>query len=145
MIQLVRIFEGLPDGFAALRTEAAAEGHRHMDRLEADFESGAQRFDRDGESLLAAFVEGELAGIGGITHEPGETAEPALRMRRLYVAPSYRRGGVARAIASALAQEGFSHVALITVHAGNPGADAFWQAQGFTAVEGRPWSHQLRR
>jgi GNAT superfamily N-acetyltransferase len=145
MIQLVRIFHDLPEGFEALRAEAVAEGHRHMDRLAEDFASGVQRFDRDGEVLLAAFVEGELAGIGGVTHEPTEMIEPALRMRRLYVAQARRRDGVARTIAAALAQEGFGHVALITVHAGNPGADAFWEAQGFTPVDGHPWSHELRR
>ena len=144
MIQLVRIFDDLPEGFDILRAEAAAEGHQHMARLAADFESGAQRFDRDGEALLAAFVGGALAGIGGLTIEPTETAEPALRMRRLYVAKAHRRAGVARTLATALIQEGLGHAALLTVHAGNPGADAFWEAQGFKPVQGRAWSHELR-
>jgi GNAT superfamily N-acetyltransferase len=145
MIQLVRIFDDLPEGFDALRAEAAAEGHGNMDRLAVDWASGAQRFDREGEALLAAFVDGELAGIGGITVEPTATEAAALRMRRLYVARPHRRGGVARTIASALAQEAFGSAAWITVHAGNPGAEAFWEAQGFIRVRGRPWSHELRR
>ncbi len=116
-----------------------------MDRLAADFESGVQRFDRDGEALLAALVGGELAGVGGLTFEPTPTDEPALRMRRLYVRKAHRRAGVAQTIATALVQEGFGHAALITVHAGNPGAAAFWLAQDFTAVSDRPWSHELRR
>lgn len=144
-VQLVRISDELPTDFPRLRAEADAEGHRHMARLETDWASGAQRFDREGEALLAAFAGGELVGIGGLTHEPEPAGEPALRMRRLYVSPDARRSGVARAIASALTQEGFGHVALLTVHAGNPGADAFWGAQGFTLVSGRPWSHELRR
>lgn len=145
MIQLIRIFDDLPEGFDALRAEATAEGHRNMNRLAADFESGAQRFDRDGEALLAALVGGELAGIGGLTLEPTESSEPTLRMRRLYVGTAHRRAGVARTIVMALVQEGFGYAGLLTVHAGNPGADAFWIAQGFTPVEGRAWSHELRR
>jgi GNAT superfamily N-acetyltransferase len=145
MIQLVRIFDHLPEGFDRIRAEAAAEGHRHMDRLADDWTSGAQRFDGDGQALLAAFLDGDLVGVGGITREPTVVTELALRMRRLFVSARARRAGVARAIASALAQEGFGHAALITAHAGNPGADAFWEAQGFRRVDGRPWSHELRR
>lgn len=145
MIQLVRIMDALPDGFEQLCDEAKAEGHRHMARLADDWACGAQRFDRDGEALLAAYLEGDLVGVGGLTLEPTPTAEPALRMRRLYVSPGSRRAGVARAIASALAQEALGQVALITVHAGDDGAARFWEAQDFKPVEGRPWSHELRR
>ncbi len=145
MIQLVRVFDDLPEGFAALRDEAQAEGHRHMSRLAEEWTSGAQRFAGDGEALLAAMLGGDLVGVGGITLEPTEASESALRMRRLYVAPRARRMGVARTLATALAQEGFGHAALITVHAGNPAADLFWEAQDFERVSGRPWSHELRR
>lgn len=145
MIQLIRIFDDLPEGFAALRAEADAEGHRHMSRLADEWASGVQRFDKDGEALLAAMFGGDLAGVGGVTREPIDTVEPALRMRRLYVSRRARRSGIGRVLATALVQEGFGHAALITVHAGNPDAGAFWEAQDFTPVSGRPWSHELRR
>ncbi|MBT9470658.1 MAG: GNAT family N-acetyltransferase [Pseudomonadota bacterium] len=145
MIQLVRIIDELPGDFERLRTAAAAEGHRHIERLDEDWNSGAQRFAGDGEALLAAYQGGELVGIGGVTREPSETAEPALRMRRLFVSPQARRTGVARTIVAALAQEGFDNAALITVHAGDPAAGAFWEAQGFQPVTGLAWSHELRR
>ncbi|WP_304175524.1 GNAT family N-acetyltransferase [Phenylobacterium aquaticum] len=141
MIQLVRIEDGLPEGFERLRAEAAAEGHRHMDRLAAEWAAGEPRF----VALLAALAGGGLAGIGGLTVEPEPSEEPALRMRRLYVGPAHRRDGVGRAIATALIQEAFGQTALITVHAGGDAAAAFWEAQGFTSVANRPWSHQLRR
>jgi GNAT superfamily N-acetyltransferase len=141
MLQLVRLESDLPDGFERLRAEADAEGHRHMARLADELASGATRF----EALLAAFVDGEFVGVGGMTLEPGETHEPALRMRRLYVSPRARRTGVARTLASALLQEALDRVALVTVHAGGPEAAMFWEAQGFDAVRGRAWSHQLSR
>jgi GNAT superfamily N-acetyltransferase len=139
MLQLVRIERDLPDGFARLRAEADAEGHAHMDRLAQELASGATRF----EALFAAFEDGELVGIGGITAEPSGTLEPAIRMRRLYVLPRARRRGVARTLASALLQEALDQVGLVTVHSDGPQAAAFWEAQGFAPADGFAWSHQL--
>lgn len=145
MIQLVRIIDELPDDFERLRTEAAANGHRHIERLSQDWNSGTQRFANDGEALLAAYQAGELVGIGAITREPSKIAEPALRLRRLFVSPGARRNGVARSIVAALIQEGFDSAALLTVHAGDATAVTFWEAQGFRNVAGQAWSHELRR
>lgn len=144
-LQLVRVVDALPEGFGPLRAAADAEGHRNMRRLGDDWASGAQRFDREGEVLLAAFVDGDLAGVGAVTQEPEPADKPALRMRRLYVAPRFRRQGVARAIANALLQESLAHAALITVHAGGDVAARFWESQGFHPCSEHPWSHELRR
>lgn len=141
MLHLVSLETELPDGFDALRAEADAEGHRNMARLAEELAMGATKF----EALLAATLGGELAGIGGMTLEPEPSAEPAIRMRRLYVAPRARLAGVGRALASALIQEAWDQVGLVTVHAGTPGAGRFWEAQAFRPVEDRPWSHELRR
>ena len=145
MIQLVRIIDDLPDDFERLRAEAAADGHRHIERLSQDWNNGTQRFADDGEALLAAYQAGELVGIGAITREPSTITEPALRLRRLFVSPGARRNGVARTIVAALVQEGFDNAALLAVHAGDAIAVAFWEAQGFQPVAGQAWSHELRR
>lgn len=141
MLQLIRIEDDLPEGFETLRAEAASEGYRHMDRLAAEHAAGRCSF----VALFGALLGGDLVGVGGLTLEPEPQEEPALRLRRLYVRPGARRQGVARTLSSALCQEGLDQVALLTVHAGDARAAAFWEAQGFKPVEGRPWSHQLRR
>lgn len=141
MLQLIRIEADLPEGFAALRDAAASEGYRHMDRLAAEHAAGRSSF----VALFGALLGGDLVGIGGLTPEPATPDVPALRLRRLYVRPQARRQGVARTLASALTQEGLDQVALLTVHAGDARASAFWAAQGFTPIEARPWSHELRR
>jgi len=140
MAQLVRVIEALPDGFAALRAEAEAEGHRHMARLAQEWADRPGLF----HALLAAFEGGELAGIGAITDEPEAADEPAWRMRRLYVPKRARRRGVARTIVNALLQEALDNVRLVTVHAGGAEAGRFWEAMDFTPVEGRAWSHEFR-
>lgn len=137
MLRLTRVDDALPAGFEVLRAEAEAEGHRHMTRLEDEFRLGSQAF----IAVFAAWTGGALAGIGALTPEPTPAAEPTLRMRRLYVRPPFRRQGVARALASALLQEAMGSGARVTVHAGGPEASMFWEAQGFTPVEGAPWSH----
>ncbi|WP_337188219.1 GNAT family N-acetyltransferase [Phenylobacterium sp.] len=137
-VQLVRIGRELPEGFDALRAEADAEGHRHMSRLAADMAETPEMF----TALLAAFEDGELVGIGGLTPEPA--APSARRMRRLFVTARARRRGVARRLASALLEEALHQTRTVTVHAGNPGAERFWEAMGFEAVENRPWTQAFR-
>src|SRR6516165_2427977 len=92
MPTLQRVIEELPATLAALREEARAEGYRFVERLVTDWESGTIRFDRQGEALLAARLHCVLAGIGGLTFHP--VVPDALRMRRFYVRPAYRRSGV---------------------------------------------------
>ena len=137
MLPLVRINDSLPDGFDALSAEADAEGHRHMTRLAAEIAATPEMF----TVLLAAFEDGELVGIGGVTPEP--TDPSAQRMRRLFVAARARRRGVARTLANALLSEALQHAPLVTVHAGNPGAERFWEAMGFTPATDRAWSHSF--
>lgn len=134
MVQLVRLTDGLPEGFDALMALATAEGHRNMTRLADEVATGSTAF----IALLAAMSGGGLVGIGGMTLEPEPAPEPAIRMRRLYVAPSARREGVARTLVSALLQEAWDQVDLVTVHAGSQEAGWFWEAQGFSVVEGLP-------
>lgn len=141
MLQLVRLDRDLPEGFERLRAEAEAEGHRHLTRLAQELAAGATRF----EALFAAFDDGEFLGVGGMTVEPSDAPQPALRMRRLYVSRRARRLGVARALANALLQEALDQVGLVTVHAGGGEAARFWEAMGFGVVAGQAWSHQLQR
>lgn len=144
MLQLVRLFDELPDGFDDLVAEASGEGVRNMARLADGWAKGA-RFQDDGEALLAAFLAGELAGIGGMSVDAA-ASEPARRLRRFYVRRAVRHRGVATALASALIHEGFDSVGLLTVNAGASKAAApFWEAQGFVADASGPWTHVLRR
>lgn len=149
MLQLVRIFDELPEGFDDLVAEASGEGVRNMALLAEGWRpenahTGA-RFQDDGEALFAAFLVGELAGIGGLSVELA-ASKPARRLRRFYVRPAMRRRGVATALASALIHEGFDSVGLLTVNAAaSPAAGRFWEAQGFVADETGPWTHVMRK
>lgn len=144
MLQLVRLFDELPDGFDDLVAEASGEGVRNMTKLAEGWANGA-RFQDDGEAILVAFLAGELAGIGALSVEPA-ASEPARRLRRFYIRPALRRRGVATALASGLIHEGFDSVGLLTVNAkASKAAAAFWEAQGFAPDTSGPWTHLMRR
>ena len=140
--KLQRVIEELPAGFDALRAEARAEGYLFVERLATDWLSGTTRFDRAGEALLAARVDGVLAGIGGLTIEP--VVPDALRMRRFYIRLAYRRSGIGRKLATALLDGTRSATGLVTVNAA-PASAAFWESLGFApdARDGHTHIQQL--
>ena len=136
------VIDELPAGFDALRAEAHAEGYRFVERLATDWMSGTIRFDREGEALLAARLNGVLAGIGGLTIEP--VVPDAMRMRRFYVRRAYRRGGIGRKLATALLERARGASRLVTVNAA-PASAAFWESLGFAPDprDGHTHVHQL--
>jgi GNAT superfamily N-acetyltransferase len=127
LVRLQPVVDELPADFDTVRAEARAEGCRFLDRLASDWASGAMRFDRPGEALLAAYSEGVLAAIGGITTDP--IVPDALRMRRFCVRPAFRRTGIGGQIAQALLNSVRS-VPLVTVNAAVK-SNPFWETLGF--------------
>ena len=140
-LELEPVLEALPVGFDALRADALAEGFRQVERLAADWEARTTRFDRDGEALLAARLNGVLVGIGGLTIEP--VVPDALRMRRFYVRPAFRRIGVGRQLVTALLAGGNGDRS-ITVNAA-PASIAFWESVGFNPDPRDGHTHILSR
>ncbi len=142
-VQIARVEDELPEGFVALRAQAEAEGVRNMALLAAQWAGEDNPF-RDPGALFAAFVEGDLAGLGGVTRQSGLN-RPAMRMRRLYVAPAARRLGVGRTLAAAMIQQGLQSAdQLISNARATPAAAPFWEAMGFVrAPEGMGYSHWM--
>jgi GNAT superfamily N-acetyltransferase len=132
----------LPAGFEALREAARGERHTHMERLAADWAIGANRFNAPGEALLAAFADGSLAGVGGMTIDPADPA--ALRMRRFYVLPAFRRHGVGRRLAEALMATARRTANDVVLNAEAELAVRFWEALGFVPERRDGHTHVLR-
>lgn len=134
-----------PVGFAQLRADAEAEGYDHIERLANEWDDGSVRFQLDGEALFVALIADHLCGIGGLTHDPDLSPEEALRVRRLYVRPEYRRQGVGRVLLRRIIQHGLRHAPTLVANAGEPPAPAFFEASGFSPVEGSGHTHRLSR
>jgi GNAT superfamily N-acetyltransferase len=142
MITIRRINDELPQGFELLRHAADEEAFNMLRTLAEEWASGANRFDKPGEALVAAFDGAMLLGMGGISQDrqvPG-----ALRMRRFYVGPPHRRRGVASAVAAALLDRPESQGKLITLNAPRAEAARFWEALGFVRDERDGHTH-IRR
>lgn len=68
-IQLTSVTPDSP-GFAELRSQSMAEGFNMLRRLEDNWLSGLNRFDRPGEKLIGASVDGVIVGVGGLNIHP---------------------------------------------------------------------------
>jgi GNAT superfamily N-acetyltransferase len=142
MLQLVQVVNDLPAGFEMMRAEAGAEGYRHLERLAADWTVHAVRFEREGEALLAAQVDGAPAGIGGLTREAAVPG--AFRMRRFYIRSPFRRQGIGSKLALDLIERAFRAGRLVTVNAGNVDAAPFWETLGFAPNLRDGYTHVLQ-
>lgn len=142
VIQIAPVQAVLPADLRELQKEARAEGFRFVDRLADEWAAGTNRFAREGEVLLAARLEGRLAGIGGLTWELALTG--AFRMRRFYVRPAYRRLAIGRGLVKALLARPRPPGTVLIVHAGTSLAPAFWEALGFRPEPGDGYSHVRR-
>jgi len=133
-VTLRRIKDELPVGFQNLMQRSRDEGIKNMSMLQDNWLSGAERFNKNGAALFGAFFESELIGLGGTTKELGYTA-PAMRMRRLFVLPHWRRKGVAGLIAHHCMDWGLQSAKTLTCNAqASDAAAPFWERMGFEPV-----------
>lgn len=120
----------MPAALGALATMADSEGIRNVSFVVERWNDGGQRFDGPSEALLAAVVDGEVVAVGGLTSCPH--VEGALRVRRFYVAPAWRRRGVATALARELIESARGSTQVVTCNAqASEAAGPFWESLGF--------------
>lgn len=142
---IVRVQVELPEDIELLAEAADAEGVPNVRKLISAWRSNEQRFDQNGAALFAAHVQGRLAGVGGVKAELN-LVEPAMRMHRFFVHPSYRRLGVGRRLAQAAMTHALSQVGVLTCHARASSAAApFWESLGFVTVNQPHFTHLFRR
>ncbi len=138
-----RVTELAPGGLDALLAESEQAGSLIVRRLVHEWASGANRFDRPGESLFAARIEGRLVGVCGLNIDPYSPELRLGRVRHLYVLSAYRRRGIGRQLVAeviAAARGRFDHLRLST---GNPVAARFYEGLGFRVAEAAHCTHVL--
>ena len=137
----VRRTHELPSDLALLAARGRAEGFSFVDRLIAEWQSGANRFDAPGELFLCAWVDQRLAGFGGLNRDPYYDEADAGRVRHVYVEPDARRRGVGALLVGAIveqARESFSILRLRTRQAA-----PFYERLGFTPIGEPDATHRL--
>ncbi len=155
-VRLIKAADPLPAGLDDLAIEATAAGIRNVGTLIQQWESGDNRFNREGEALIIAVASGRVqsdfasqsgvaaVGVGGLSQCPDVPG--ALRVRRFYVATAWRRRGIARAIALRLISTGFAHTETLTCNArASAAAPPFWEHLGFEPTDRPGITHVLHR
>jgi len=116
---------------------------RLVRRLVDEWRDGSNRFDRPGEALFGAWLDGRLVGVCGLNVDPYAGDDRVGRLRHLYVLSASRRLGVGRALMAevlAAARERFETLRLSTT---NPAAARLYESFDFRPMTARDCTHVL--
>ena len=127
-----------PALLAGLAADAEADGRRIVSRLIAEWLDGRNRFDRPGERAYFAVDGGRVVAVCGLNVDPFADDPAVGRVRRMYVAVAHRRKGAGSAMLKELADEAKSHFRTLHLRTDDAGASAFYEANGFSRVDGDP-------
>lgn len=120
----------LPPQILTLEKEAIGEGFRFLTRLIAEWHSRANRFDAPGECLMAAYLNQQLIGIGGLSVDPYAENNTA-RLRRVYVAASSRGKHVGQTLVKALVEHAALRFEILRLSTDTSEGNAFYLHCGF--------------
>jgi GNAT superfamily N-acetyltransferase len=136
MFYIVRIVDLPIDELLPLLEESKRIGFRFVERLIAEWESGENRFDKDGEALFIARDDKKIVGICGINIDPYLDDPQVGRVRHLYVIAEERRKGVGRELVQRVFEEARKHFLYLRLRAANEDSYRFYSALGFSSVYG---------
>lgn len=139
----LRPIDGVDPAIGPLLDSAACEGHLFVRRLIDDWQTGANRFDRAGEVFLGAFLDGNLAGIGGLNRDPYAADGGTGRLRHVYVSPNARRSGVGRRLVLRLISYGRDTFQVLRLRTVTPEGAAFYAALGFGESDESDATHRI--
>lgn len=130
--KLIEITELSQIDLTEMIAESKRFGFNMIARLKDEWERGVNRFDQQGEFLLASIKNEQVIGIGGITNDPYHPLRKYGRIRRMYVMQKYRRHGIGSEILKAVISRGKPYYDLITLRApADQSADHFYEQIGF--------------
>jgi len=133
-----------PEAFAPLIEEADAAGLAFLSRLRDEWLSGFLRFERPGERLLGAFVDGRLVGVGGMSHDPYQPADGLGRVRHLYVLRAFRRRGIARHLMAEILARAGPDFTTLRLRTNSLEAGRLFESLGFQRADRADETHRLR-
>ena len=132
MAPFIERLQDLPvDGLAALLAESEQAGLRFVRRLVEEWASGANQFDRSGETLFGARSGGRLVGVCGLNVDPYAADERVGRVRHLYVLSSFRRLGVGQRLVAEVVEAARGRFDNLHLRTENPAAAQFYETLGF--------------
>ncbi len=141
----IQLITALPPQIQALEEQASAEGFRFLTRLIEEWQTGANRFEAQGECLMTAYLGDRLVGIGGLTRDPF-AGQDIGRLRRVYIANEARNQNIGRRLVNQLVEYATEHFRMVRLSTDNPDAAAFYLRCGFQQLDDDHATHvQLLR
>ena len=135
LVSMHPIVERLPDltsdRIGDLLTESEGAGLRMVRRLVDEWETGANRFDRPGEDLFGAWLDGQLVGVCGLNIDPYAGNEHTGRVRHLYVLAAFRRRGIGRRLVLQIMEAARGRFSDLRLRTNDPAAARLYEALGF--------------
>jgi len=138
VVRLLQLPSSFASSFGRLVAASESEGLEFVRRLEREWHSGVNRFDRPGELLLGGFFGEELVAIGGLNVDPYMSDPDVGRVRHVFVAPEWRDAGVGSVLVRAILAAGFPHFARIRLRTANARSHAFYERLGFVRLMDDP-------
>lgn len=110
------------------------EGHLFVDKTLVDWNSGKNRFSKNGECFLLAYENSRLIGCCGVNVDPYLKEETVGRLRHLYVDPNYRRIGIGGKLVAECLKAAKPHFSAIRLRANSINLDSheFYRNVGFS-------------
>ncbi len=139
----IKTLSALPADMSDLVRQSEEEGFVFMRRLENEWNDETNRFDRDGEFLLAAYRNNKTVGICGVNIDPYASQAHVARLRHLYVSPSNRGSDIGSALVSGCLQKLNKGFKLIRLRVPDAETGKFYERFGFRAVDDPTTSHIL--
>ncbi len=124
-----------------IREVAEQEGYNILNHLVIDYESGKNRFDKEGEKLSGFVLDNMIMASCGLNIEPTDTEYG--RIRRLYVLPEYRNRGIGTDLVNHLIAYARNHYKGIVVNIGTLPINRFYESKGFSSVNNPSFTHLL--
>lgn len=140
-LSIVQITDWPEAEIAPLVTESELDGFRFLNRLRAEWLSGANRFSKDGEALFGVYQGIRLVAVGGLNRQASDCG----RLRHFYVAKGARRAGIGRRLGLHILNFAAQHYAAVLLRTDTAVARQFYASLGFVPVARNDHStHELK-
>lgn len=133
----------MDEAIRAMGAPAATEGFSHVTTLIEKWDSGANRFDRPGETYLGVWDNDRLVAISGLNRDPYRKDATSGRVRHVYVIPEARRSGAGTLLMDAIVAAARSKFAVLRLRTNTARGAAFYEALGFARCDDDTATHVM--
>ncbi|MDH0030378.1 MULTISPECIES: GNAT family N-acetyltransferase [unclassified Acinetobacter] len=133
--KIERVLE-LPSQLDVLIAYSQSENFRFLNRLQQDFQTGENCFDRHGEALFAVYtMKDQLIAVAGLNQDSFHHSGQVGRLRRFYIHPDYRRQGVGAYLLQYIEQYAQTYFHELHLFTDTANAASFYQKMGYEPVD----------